>query len=207
MTASVTGDLVVSGDLRLAGNITPKKARADLLLQAATQPFHIPWTWWRVHDAVQTNLPGTAATDDLELTTGTLGTAPMTIQTGDLGAAGATTRYARAMIPLPWTYQSAQTVTLRFHAGMLTAISDGTATLDVEAYESDKDNTVSADLYAGAAKDINSMTFADIDFAITPTNLVAGDVLDVRIAIAVNDAGTAVTNGCIGDARILCDCQ
>jgi hypothetical protein len=175
-------------------------------VQSALQPFTIPWTAWRVWDAVQTNLPGTPATDDLGLIGGTFATAPPSIQTGDLKAAGATTRYARAQVELPWDYEAGQSVTLRFHAGMVTTISDGTATLDVEAYESDEEVGISADLCATAAQSINSLTFADIDFTITPTTLAAGDMLDVRIAIAINDTatGTAVI-GCVGAAKLLCD--
>lgn len=206
VAGSFNGDIVVNGAARISGDITPLRARASILAQADLQEFVIPWSWWRQHDAFATPLAAAAAADDLGLVGGAFGTDHPTIQTGDLKNAGATTRYARAVIPLPWEYVSGQTVTLRFHAGMITTVASTSATLDLVAYESDGELGLSADLCATDAKNINSLTFADFDFSITPTGLVAGDELDVRIAIAINDAetGTAVI-GCIGKASLLCD--
>ena len=47
-----------------------------------------------------------------------------------------------------------------------------------------------ADLVTTAVTDINSLTFTNKDFVLTPTNLVSGTLLDVRVPIVVNDAGT-----------------
>ena len=88
---------------------------------------------------------------------------------------------------------------------MLTTISDTTATLDVECYPNDDDATASADIISTAAVTINSVTFSTKNFTITPTNRSPGDQLQIRVAIAVNDAatGTAVI-GCIGKCSLLC---
>jgi hypothetical protein len=53
---------------------------------------------------------------------------------------------------------------------------------------------------------INSLVLAAKSFTITPSGLVAGDTLDVRIAIACTDAatGTAVTPT-IAAIDLLCD--
>jgi hypothetical protein len=160
-----------------------------------------------VWDAYQTNLPGTSANDDLGLIGGTFATGSPSIQTSDLGGAGATSRYARAMIPLPVEYVDGETVILRFRAGMVTTVADTTATLDVEAFESDREAGIGADLCATAATTINSTTLADKDFTITATTLAAGEWLDVRIHIAINDAGDggAGITGIIGSAELLCD--
>lgn len=179
----------IQGNLRHANDISPPFARSTLAQQDGEE-YGVPLDSLRVHDAFNTVLPGTAATDDLALVGGTLGTNAPSIQAGDLKAAGATTRYARFVTYLPPEYVAGQTVLLRFAAGMITTIADASCTLDVECYKSDEDNTVSADLCATAATSINSVTFADKDFTITETNLLPGDMLDVRIAIACNDAGT-----------------
>ncbi len=205
------GDVVVSGDVRLSGSISPVQARSSLLAISELSPFVIPWTWWRVHDALQTNLPGTAATDDLALVGGTFGTASPSIQGLDFGATTTTAR-ARVQIPLPWDYADGNTVTLRFHAGMLTTVANVSCTLDVECYETDeKVGLVGSptDLYAGAALDINSLTLADIDFTITPTNLVAGDLLDVRITVAGDDGSSdlGAMFPVIGSVKMLYDAR
>ena len=185
-------------------------ATADIsrskIAQTTLAPFFIPWTAFRVWDAYQTNLPGTPATDDLGLIGGTFATGSPSIQTEDLKAAGATTSYARFCVALPPEYDDGETVTLRIHAGMLTTVADTTATIDLEVYESDKEAGIGADICATAAASINSLTLADKDFTITPASLVSGDVLDCRIAIAINDGatGTAV-KGIVGYAALLCD--
>jgi hypothetical protein len=151
---------------------------------------------------------GKGATDELSVVNGTLGTNAPSLQTEDLRDVGATTRYAHFLVPLPSEYVAGETVQLRFPAGMITNAADTTATLDVECYKSDEDNTVSADLCETAAQSMNSTTFADLDFTITATNLSPGDMLDVRIAVAVNDAATGDTViGCVAAMKRLCDTQ
>ncbi len=189
----------------LRDGFTPGLSRANLA-QDTLKPYTIPWTAWRIHDALASNLPGTSASANLGLIGGTFASASPSIQTSDLQSAGATSRYARAQIPLPAEYDDGETVVLRFHAGMVTTIADNTCTLDVQAYETDEEVGISADLCATGATTMNSLVFADIDFTITAAALVAGDLLDVRILIACNDAAasTAVL-ATIGAAQLLCD--
>lgn len=151
---------------------------------------------------------GSPATEDLSLVHGTLATNAPSLQTEDVRDVGATNRYARFQVPLPANYVAAETVQLRFSAGMITTAADTTATLDVVCYKNDEDNTVSADLCATAAQSMNSTSFADKDFTITATTLSPGDILDVRITMAVNDGATgAEVIGCIAAIKRLCDTQ
>lgn len=201
----------VGGDLRVQGNLVVGGTRQETartgLEQDQLAAYAIPWEAWRVHDAYQTTLPGTSLADDLGLVGGTFGTGVPSIQTEDLKAAGATTSYARCVITIPPEYDTSETAVLRFRAGMLTTISDGTATLDVEAFESDFEAAKSgSDLVSTTVQDINSVTLADTDFAITTTTLSPGDTIDIRIAIAINDTSTVtVVKGIVGSAFLLLD--
>ena len=204
---NLPGDLVVPGNLRVGGTITPTKARSEILSQVELQPFTIPWTAWRIWDAYITGLGATPTSDDdLALIGGTFGTDPPSIQTGDCKAV-TKTRYARAVVQVPWDYEAGQSVKIRFHAGMVTTISDSTATIDVVVYRSDEELGLSADLSTTeAATSINSLTFADIDFTITAATITPGDMLDIRVVIAIVDAvATTAVIGCIGAAQLLCD--
>ena len=205
-TSAVFPDAVdIQGDLTVRGSLLPGVSRSDMV-QDSLKPYPIPFTWWRVHDEPHTNLPGTSATDDLGLYGTAFGTNSLSLQTYDVKNLGAVTLYARATIPIPAEYVDGQTVVLRFHAGMLTTIASVSATLDVVAYESDGEAGISADICDTAAITINSVTLADKDFTITPTSLSAGDELDVRIAIAVNDSGTGTAViGIVGRAVLLVD--
>ena len=145
---------------------------------------------FRVWDALSSLLPSAGANDDLGLVTGTYGTNAPLIQTGDLKAAGATTRRARVLIPLPDNYADGESVVLRCNAQMVTTVADTSATIDIEAYRLLTDGTLSADLCATSAASINSLTLGSDDFTITATTLVAGDVLDVRVSITVTDGAT-----------------
>ena len=204
----IPGDLTIAGDLRVNGSISPKISKANLLALAELQSFPIPLTDFRVWDALQTLLPGTPSSDDLGLVGGTFGTGTPSIRTEDLKAAGSTTKLARFLVQLPWEYVAAESVTLRFKAGMITTVAGTSATLDCEAYklQEDPDDAIGSDLVSTAAQSINSLTFANADFALTPTSLSPGDILDVRITMVVNDgaSATAVIGG-ITNAKLLAD--
>ena len=202
----VTGDFDVTGNITRGGTHRPDIPRTNLQ-QEALVVYPIPWELWRVFDAFATLLPGTPATDDLGLVGGTFATDTPSLQTEDLKAAGATNKRARCVLQVPAEYDPGATMKLRFSAGMLTAVADTTATLDVEVFLFDREGVVSgSDLITTAATTINSLTLADKDFTIDAGALSPGDQLDVRITIAVNDAagGTAV-KGIIGSAELLCD--
>jgi hypothetical protein len=197
----------VNGDINYTGRLKPGVNPALDLLQRALSPFTIDFTRLRKWDEFHTNLPGTAATDDLALIGTTFGTGSLKVSAGDLKNAGATTRYARFMKELPENYEAGETITLRFYAGMETTVASVSASLDVEAFFTNYEGVVSgSDLCTTAAQSINSLVFADKDFTITPTGLVAGDWLDIRIAVAVNDSATATAvDAAIGRIQLLCD--
>lgn len=184
----------------------PNLARSDLV-QDALKVFPVNLTDFRVWDAPQTNLPGTSAADDLALADGSgFGVSAPSIETSELKAAGATTRRARAFIRIPAEYDAGETVLIRISAGMVTTVADNTATVDVEAYEVDREGGIGSDLCNTSATSINSLTFSDKDFTIDASGLSPGDWLDVRISVAVNDAasGTEV-KARIGSVELVCD--
>lgn len=190
--------------LTLLASVTGNVARANFT-QDDAQPYPIDFTLLRVFDARQTNLPGTAAADDMALITGTPGTAAPTLQGVDFGGTS-TDEKAAFTFALPPEYVAGETVTLRIRGAMLTTVSDGTATVDAQVYKRDADGAVGADICATAAQDINDLTPANVDFTITPTGLVPGDVLEVVLAFAGSDTGNAgVMIPEISDVRFLLD--
>lgn len=186
----ITGDVYVSGDIEIGGDITPAQTRSQLM-EAETFVDSVPLTDLRIHDAPQTVLTGTPGTDDLGLKGTAFGTNSMFVSAGDLKAAGATTRYARFRRKMKDTYVSGQAISVVIDCGMLTTISDGTCTVDVEAYLCDGDTTVTGDKCTTAAQSMNSTTFAEKSFTLTPTGVTSTSEWDIRIAIACSDAATA----------------
>jgi hypothetical protein len=206
MTSITVEDMMVTGAISINDTGISAQTRSTILKQDANAIFPVPLTSLRVWDAYHTVLPGTAATDDLALIGGTFATSPPVVSAGDLKAAGSTTRYARFQVQLPECYDAGQTVSLAISAGMVTTIADVACTLDVECFKIDKITGIGSDICATAATQINSLVFASKIFVITPSGLLPGDVFDVRIAIACNDAatGTAVTPT-IAAIDLLCD--
>jgi hypothetical protein len=204
---SIPGDLIVTGNIRLNGTITPPKAKTDVLALAELQAFPIPLTNFRVWDALQTNLPGTPAADDLGLVGGTFGTATPSLRTQDCKTL-TNSNYARVLVQLPWEYVAGETVTLRFKAGMITTVAGTSANLDCEVYklQEDPDDAIGSDLVSTAATTMNSLVFGNIDFVVTSSSLSPGDILDVRVKTAIVDSvtATAVIAG-ITSAKLLCD--
>lgn len=205
---STTDTLTVSEMLTLRGTVGSRITKLDRteLLQSDTFVFPIPFESLRVHDALQTPLPGTSATDDLGLYGGTYGTSQPLVRTYDVKAAGAQNLYARALIALPESYVAGETITLRLGCGMVTTLADVSCEIDAQAFRIGKDNTLGADLVTTPATTMNSVTFADKSFTINPASLAPGDVLDVRLTIAVNDAATATAViAAIAGIDLLCD--
>lgn len=204
--SSTVDNLRITGSLTVSSTGVSQQTRSSILTQDANAIFPVPMTSLRVWDAIHTNLPGTAATDDLAISGGTFGTNPPVITAGDLKAAGATTRYARFEVQLPECYDEGETVTLALSAGMVTTVADTSCTVDIQCYKLDKITGISADLCATAATTMNSLTFSQKEFTITSTSLSPGDVLDVRIAIACTDGATATAvTPTIAAIDLLCD--
>ncbi len=199
-----TSDLTVAGTARFPGGVATEFARTQLA-QEVNARYQVPLTDLRVHDAIQTVLPGTAASDDLGIIGTAFGTSSVVVRTSDAKATTVTQR-ARFQFVLPPEYEAGQTVVCRVFAGMDTTVSDGTATVDIECYEADGEGGISADLCATAAQSINSLTNANDDFTITATALEPGSVLDVRVTIAITDTATATAVlGEIGFIEFLLD--
>lgn len=200
----INGDVRITGNLQLEGSLLPGLDRTDLIQEELTV-HPISNLEWRIHDAIQTLLT-TPAIDDLGIVSGTLGTNTPYLTAGDLKAS-TTTRRARQVRAVPANYVAGQTLQIRVACGMLTTVSDTTATIDIEAWKVDRDTTAgSADLCTTAAQSMNSLTFAEKVFVIDGSGLSPGDELDVRISIAVVDGATATAvTGVIAASDIRAD--
>ena len=172
-TGFVAGDrliiqFVIAGeDSGNAGTITPEISNVSVLVAS-----------------------GLGGADDLALITGTPGTDALTIQGSDFGGTTSAEKAAFEFV-IPQSYRSGGAITVRAKAGVLTTISDNTLTLDVECWKDAGTGLVGEDLCTTVAQDINSLTAANKDFTITPTGVVAGDRLIVRLSVAGDDSGNA----------------
>jgi hypothetical protein len=181
----IPSDEIVNSQINSSAGIERGK------LAQETLKYNIPLEGLRVHDAYQTNIPTTAASDDLGLIIGTFGTDAVVVQTSD-SKATSTTQRARFNFRLPENYVNGQPLSVAALAGMKTTVSDATATIDFEVYaKNESTGLVGSDLVTTAATTINSLTASAKEFTITPTGLLAGNELDIRVTIAITDAATA----------------
>ena len=184
-------------------NVTlPDILRASLS-QDNLQEYPIPWTAFRVWDAVGTLLPTTAGTDDLALIPGTWATNSPAIKTSDASGASIA-QFAWFSFALPPEYVTGQRVYIRCRAKVAANVNVA-QTIDVVAYESDNETLISADLVSTAAQTLTT-SYANYDFVLTPTSLAPGDVLVCRLHVAMNDTGaTNASIGTVGKVSFLCD--
>lgn len=208
MSTTITDATLVVPDGFITNRTVSSQAAIEVskLAQQPLQEFPARLTDARVWDAIASLAPSSAAADDLALVGGTWGTDAPLLSAGDLKAAGATTRYTRLQIPIPANYQDGETIQVRLRCAVETTVADTTCTVDCEVYKGDGTGAVGSDLITTAAQSINSLTPADFDFTIDATAVDPGDLLDLRIAIACNDAATvtAVTP-VIYSVTLLCD--
>lgn len=201
LAQQIIGDLTVTGSIT-ASSLTGGVDRSNIT-KTLLNMYPLPVMDFRVWDAFQT-LIATAGTDDLGVSAGVWGTGTPYVQSSD-GKATTITQYARTMFTLPPEYVSGDSMTLRVYAGMLTTVSDTTATVDAEVFAVGASTLISGtDLVTTSATTINSLTFANVDFTMTPTGRAAGDVLDIRLRIAITDGATVtVVRGAISKAQLL----
>lgn len=196
------GDIV---EVAPATNMAALTVARSALTQDDLEPYTVPLNELRTWDDFDAFLPESAGTDDLGFIEGTFGTSASTIESVDFGGTS-TTAYGRFLFTLPPEYVDGQTITLRVRCGMLTTVSDTTATIDAACYVNDGDGSVGSDICATAAQSCNSLTLANKDFTITPTSRAPGDVLDIRLAFAGTDSGDAgVMKGTITNVQMLLD--
>lgn len=204
-----TDTLRVTGKLTHTNDFQPEIDPGQIA-QRSLQEYAIDLAACRIHDNFGVILPNAGATDDLGLVGGSLGTSAPSLQTEDLQDAGVTWNYARFQVILPPEYVAGQTVLIRVKGGMITNVADTTAFADVECYENEEDNSVSADLCTTAETTINALIASPttVDFTITATTLSPGSILDVRVGTEVTDAATgAEVIGCVTKISLLCDTQ
>ena len=161
-------------------------------LQLETLVVHgVPLSSLRVHDAMATLLPAAAANDDMGLVTGTPGTDAPSLQGVDFGG-GASDEKAAFEFILPPNYESGGAIYVKLlDCSCLTTAADTSLTVDCEVWKQTSAGAVGSDLCATGAQSINSTTPAAITFTVTPTGLVAGDKLIVRLSFAGSDTGDA----------------
>ncbi len=203
------GSMRLTGPFRHANNFQPGIDPSQLA-QRNLQEYAIDLTQCLIHDNFGVILPNAGATDDLGLVGGSFGTNAPSLQTEDLQDAGVTWNYARFLVILPPEYVAGETVLIRIKGGMITNVADTTAFADVNCYENEEDNSVSADLCTTAETTINALivTPTTVDFVITAATLSPGSILDVRVGTEVTDAATsAEVIGCITKISLLCDTQ
>lgn len=189
VTATIDSGSIKNVDINASAEIT----RSKLALETKQQPINKESL--RIFDsATNAVLPNAAAGDDLGFVLGTLGTDAHSIQSSDSKAASVTQK-ARFTVVLGDNYEPGGTISIAVHAGMLTTVSDDTATIAFTAYAADEDDiSHGSNLVTDSAKSINSISLSAKSFTVSPAGLVSGDELSVLMTIAVVDSstGTAV---------------
>lgn len=181
-----TGDGDVVRVLSYSASLTGDVPRAQLT-QDDLQPYPILNESWYLFDStIHAPLGATAlSADDLIYTLGTLGTSEPKLTATDFGGTSATQK-ARIRLALPPEYVAGQTITLRVNGLTGTTLADTSSTVDFNVYRA---AAPTVDICATAAQSINSLTAVDVNFTITPTDCVPGDVLDILLTYAGVDAG------------------
>ena len=172
------------------------------LVQEALQIYNIPLTEMKMTTGLE--LPVAGDSTYLGMAFGTHGSAAPYL-VGTVTNTDSKTEVARLQFILPPEYEDGQSVSVRLHARVDVA-RQASASVDVQCYKVDKEIGVGSDICATAAQSINTDVWADKDFTITPTGLVAGDLLDIEITGVGDDTGGS-SNGYvqIGAVQMLLD--
>lgn len=182
--------------------VTIAGLKRSQLGQDDLQPFGIPLSAFEAVDGAALGVAEDSA--DLFRAVGTnvhtlKGRTPQTATE----AAAAVTQFV-----LPAEYVSGQTITVRIVSQFIngSGVDSGRSSFTDLSVFKQNDGAIGSDLCTtGAISPTADDTYADSDFTITPTGLVAGDVLNLLVTLsAVSDDGNA-TQLEIGEVMVLCD--
>ncbi len=192
-----------------AGAITNTKVDAaaaiarSKLAQEAYATYLQPLSLCRQADG--TALPATAASGSFGIDAAGWGTGTLKLK-GEEANSNQKTDTLFFEFPLPPEYVAAQAVKVVISAKYNTGGSPTltTKTIDVECYEGSGLGGVGADICATAAITLTD-SWASCEFTITPTALVAGDMLQVLIQSDLVETGGVAAWAEIGKIRVACN--
>lgn len=204
--AASFGSMTLPANSVLNANVSSSAAitRSKLALESLAF-FGVPLTQFRVWDAVNTNLPGTAANDDLGITGGTWGTNAFALTSGDFSGASITRR-ARVQVWMPENWIAGNNCQFLLY-GKISATPQVSATVDVEAYLTDYGGNVSgSDICTTAAVPMSLTSPQTYPFVLDSAGLFVGTMIDIRVTVAGNDTGgSGAIEVLFGGAFLLCD--
>ena len=173
---------IVAGT-RLNAEIAASTADVDALEAKIEQTFTIDLNMdlWLIWDsATLAPLTATANTDDLGYTLGTIGTdAPLLHAVNDDAE---TIQYARQQVVVPSNYIAGQAISLAITVAE-GAVADTDAGIDANVY---RQIAPTVDINSTALQSVLSAAGTKT-FVLTPTNVVPGETLDVRIFLDIDD--------------------
>lgn len=169
--------------LKSAQTTAGELKRADFT-EDALQIYGIPLYTIRAADMGDMGLSETAGDHYLELSANVI----TLVGESSLNETEASVSYFQFVIPPE--YVAAGDVKIRIKHKVTGTGTLGTCTVDVEAYEQDGNGAVGSDICSTAAA-TTSGTWATTDFVLTATNLVAGDILNVKITSSIQETGNS----------------
>ena len=175
----------------LAARLTTAEADIDALEGVAyrTNTVKLSPYDFRVHDAMGTKLsagPATSTDDDLGLTVGVIGTAvtpTLNATVDDIDTGNVQEAVILWQVPLNYVAAAALTLSVDFTR---TAAADTTAVIDAEVYRHAAASTDVAGAPSGSGN-INGAASGTITWAVTGTDVVPGEYLDIRLIVTIDD--------------------
>lgn len=177
-------------------------ARADLV-EDALQPYRIPLATVLGADGADLAISETAGDFYRSIGTNQL----LILGEVSNGTVGADTEVSVGWFEfqLPPEYVAGGDVSIRAGVDVVGAGALGTCTIDFEAYlQNGLTGAVGSDLVSTAAQAI-SKTEANKTFVVTPTGLVAGDLLIIKMTTSVDNTDSTAIQAQISRLEVLCD--
>lgn len=189
---------IEDADIAAAAAIARSKLAEDAL-----QPFRIPLTDVMGADGADLAISETAGDFYRSIGTNQL------LILGEIsnGTVGADTEESVGWFEfqLPHNYVAGGDIKIRAGVDVIGSGALGTCTIDFSAYKQDGlTGAVGSDLVSTAAQAI-SATQANKDFVVTPTGLVAGDLLVIKMTTSVDNTDSTAIQAQISRLEVLCD--
>ena len=195
---AAAGTLAVTGVTTVAGGIAAGGVARTALAEDALAVFDLPIRNWMAEDGAVLGIAEEAGTFFVQD-----GTNQMYLQ-GEVSNNETEVSVMKTSFTLPENYVDGATINIRAVVDVTGAGTLGTCTVDFSVFKQDNDGAIGSDLVTTSATAVTADSGAK-DFVVTPTGIVSGDVLSIKLTTSIQETAATAIQAIITKTQMLLD--
>ena len=195
---AAAGTLDVTGVTTVSGGVAAGGIARTALTEDALAVFDLPIRNWMAEDGAVLGIAEEAGTFFVQD-----GTNQMYLQ-GEVSNNETEVSVMKTSFTLPENYVDGATINIRAVVDVTGAGTLGTCTVDFSVFKQDNDGAIGSDLVTTSATAVTADSGAK-DFVVTPTGIVSGDVLSIKLTTSIQETAATAIQAIITKTQMLLD--